>query len=62
MGMMSIWHWLVVLVVLAIIIIPYWRILPRAGIPGWVSLVSIIPGGALVLLWVLAFKRWPGDA
>jgi len=54
-------HWVIVLVVLLAIVIPFWKILPRAGIPAPVALVSLIPFGALILLWVLAFKRWPGD-
>jgi hypothetical protein len=45
-----------------------WRILDKAGFPGWMGLaavlltltgiVSIVP---LVLLWVFAFMRWPRD-
>jgi len=61
MGMFSFWHLLIVLIILGAIIIPFWKILPRAGIPAPVALVSIIPFGALVLLWVLAFKQWPED-
>src|SRR5262249_56183949 len=46
-----------------------WRILEKAGFPGWLGLAatlltltgiaSIVP---LVLLWVFAFMRWPRDA
>lgn len=46
-----------------------WRILEKAGFPGWMGLAatlltltgiaSIVP---LVLLWVFAFMRWPRDA
>ncbi len=61
MGSISIWHWLLVLIVLALIIVPFWKLLPRSGIPAPVALVSIIPFGALILLWVMAFKRWPTD-
>ena len=46
--------WLVVFA--ALLVIPFWRILPRYGIPAWVAVVAIIPLGALVLLWVVAFK------
>ena len=53
---------LMLLIVIALQVIPFWRILPRAGISSWVALVAVVPLGALVLLWVLAFKRWPGDA
>ncbi|QIG46306.1 hypothetical protein G5V57_00140 [Nordella sp. HKS 07] len=54
-------HWVIVLVVLLAIVIPFWKILPRAGIPAPVALVALVPFGALILLWILAFKRWPGD-
>ncbi len=53
---------LVLLLVIALQVIPFWRILPRAGISSWVALIAVIPLGALILLWVMAFKRWPGDA
>ncbi|MEO1490931.1 MAG: hypothetical protein AAFV19_02115 [Pseudomonadota bacterium] len=49
------------LIVAAILVIPFWRILPRAGLPAPVALVAVIPLGAVILLWVLAFKRWPLD-
>ncbi len=61
-GGMSVTHWLIVLIILLAILIPFWKILPRAGIPAPVALVSLIPFGALILLWILAFKRWPGDS
>ncbi len=45
-----------------------WRIVEKAGFPGWTGLAailltltavaSIVP---LVLLWVFAFMRWPRD-
>src|SRR5437899_12519176 len=45
-----------------------WRIVEKAGFPGWAGLAavlltltgiaSIVP---LVLLWVFAFMRWPRD-
>ncbi|MDR9395567.1 hypothetical protein [Roseovarius sp. SYSU LYC5161] len=44
------------LVFAALMIIPFWRLLPKFGIPSWVALVSIIPLGALILLWVMAFR------
>ncbi|WP_296762017.1 hypothetical protein [Sediminimonas sp.] len=40
----------------ALIVIPFWRLLPKFGIPNWVALLSIIPLVALILLWVIAFK------
>ena len=48
--------WVGFLIVAVLLVVPFWRILPRNGIPNWVALVAIIPLGALVLLWVVAFK------
>ncbi len=50
-----------ILIIAVLTVVPFWRILPRAGLPSWVALFSIVPVGALVLLWVMAFRRWPGD-
>ena len=47
---------LLILVVSAIIVVPFWRILPVFGISRWVSLVSVVPPAPLILLWVLAFS------
>ncbi len=47
---------ILMLVFAALTIIPLWRILPQFRIPGWVSLVAIIPFGVIVLLWVMAFR------
>ena len=44
------------LILAALLVVPFWRILPRYGIPNWVAIVAIIPLGALILLWVVAFK------
>ncbi len=45
------------LVMAALLIVPFWRILPRNGIPSWVALFAVIPIVALVLLWIVAFKE-----
>lgn len=62
MGSFSIWHWLIVLVAILITVVPFWKIFPRAGWPAPLSILMIIPLLNVVLLFVLAFKRWPGDA
>lgn len=49
------------LVSAALLVVPFWMLLPRAGItPHW-ALVAAIPLGAIVLLWILAIRRWPDD-
>ena len=55
-------HWFVFAIALASFIIPLWKILPRAGLPPALALVCLVPLGMVVLWWIVAFKRWPGDA
>ena len=40
----------------ALLVIPFWRLLPKFGILNWVAIVAVIPLGALILLWVMAFR------
>lgn len=46
--------WMLILV--ALVIIPFWRLLPQFGIPSWVALLAIFPPAGLILLWVIAFR------
>ncbi len=59
MDSVSIWHWLILAVWLAIFIVPLWRIVSRAGFPGALALLAVIPLLNIVLLWVFAFVKWP---
>ena len=61
MGSFSVFHWLVLAIFAATVTIPFMKILPRAGIPGWVGIFGIVPVVPLVFLWVLALKKWPSD-
>jgi len=55
----SIMHWLVLLIILALMLYPVGRILSRVGLsPIW-AIVSIIPLLNFVALWVFAFMTWP---
>jgi hypothetical protein len=46
--------WMVIMA--ALLVIPFWKILPRSGIPSWVAVFAFIPIVGLILLWVVAFK------
>jgi uncharacterized membrane protein YhaH (DUF805 family) len=47
------------LVAVAVLMIPCWMILKKAGFSPWLALLCIIPSlGTLVLLYVLAFAQW----
>ncbi|AUN95817.1 hypothetical protein [Pseudazoarcus pumilus] len=57
----TIWagHWLWMLVVAIFVVIPVWRICQRAGYPGWMGLLILIPMVSLLFLYFLAFANWP---
>lgn len=44
------------LIMAALLVVPFWKILPRHGIPQWVALLAALPLVALILLWIVAFK------
>jgi hypothetical protein len=48
-----------ILIGIAIVMIPSWFILKKAGFTPWLSLLCLIPSlGVLVLLYILAFADW----
>ena len=62
MGGLSIWHWLIVLVVALLIwafVVVFGRILNRAGYSRWWLLTLFVPILNLIMLWVFAFADWP---
>lgn len=42
-----------------IIVIPFWRIFPKAGYSRWLSLLMVVPVVNLIALYYLAFSSWP---
>lgn len=40
-------------------VMPFWFICKKAGLSPWLSLLMIVPFGALVLPFLLAFIDWP---
>lgn len=45
-------------IVWAIVIVPFWQIFKKAGMTPALSLLMILPLVNLVMLYVLAFSRW----
>jgi hypothetical protein len=43
-------------VVAVLIVVPFWKILPRYGISKYFAILAVIPAIALVMLWIIAFK------
>ena len=58
MGGFSLIHWIILLMVLAIWVIPLYAILGRIGWSRAWALVAFIPPLSIVLLWCIAFGRW----
>jgi len=59
MGGFSIWHWIIILLIFVIYLVPAWRIATKAGYSGALSLLMLVPLVNIVMLWVFAFVRWP---
>jgi len=61
MGGLSLWHWTILLLVSLVWLVPFWRIVAKAGFsPAWV-LLGLVPGLNVLMLWVFAFSRWPSQ-
>jgi hypothetical protein len=43
----------------SLIVLPYWKIFSKAGFPGALSLLMLIPLVNLVAMFYLAFAEWP---
>jgi hypothetical protein len=59
MGSFSLWHWIVILLVILLYGIPMALIIGRTGRSRWWVLAFFVPLVNVVALWVLAFVRWP---
>jgi hypothetical protein len=44
--------------VIPLFIIPFWRIFSRAGFPGVLAILMLIPLVNLIVLYYVAFSRW----
>src|SRR5262249_22571439 len=59
MGGLSLWHGLILLIMLSVFAIPLLMIIKKAGYSRWFALLAFIPLVSLVALWVFAFSDWP---
>ena len=59
MGALSIWHIILLALILGLFIYPISKILGRAGWNPWLALLWLIPGLNIVMLWVFALGNWP---
>jgi hypothetical protein len=47
-----------VLVFIAVAVVPYWKILEKAGFSPALSLLMIVPLANIILLYYVAFAEW----
>lgn len=56
------WHLLILFfflpVFLVVAILPYWQIFKKAGFAPALSLLIVVPGVNLIVLYVIAFSDW----
>lgn len=51
------WLWMVVWA--AVVVVPFWRICEKAGYPGVLSLLILVPLVNIGFLYYLGFAKWP---
>ena len=49
------------LIMLILIILPFWFIFSKAGYSKWLGLLMVVPIVNIVLLYYLAFSTWPSQ-
>ena len=49
----------ILLVILAITILPFWKIFSKAGYSGAWSLLMLVPLVNVLAIWIFAFSDWP---
>ena len=54
---MFLFLWLII--VGLIIVLPFWKIFTKAGFPGPLAILMIIPLVNIVMIFFLAFAEWP---
>jgi len=52
-------HLLVILVVVLVMVLPYWKIFKKAGFAPALSLLMLVPLVNIIMLFFLAFSEWP---
>ena len=58
-GATSVWQVIVIVLCIALIVLPFWRIFTKAGYSGAWSLLMLIPLVNVIVFYVFAFSSWP---
>jgi len=52
------WHMILLLFISGFYIVPFWQIFKKAGFPGALCLLMLLPVVNVILLYVVAFSKW----
>jgi hypothetical protein len=58
-GLFQSTHLLLIAIICFVVLIPFWQIFKKAGFSPWLSLLTMIPLAGLIVLYYVAFARWP---
>jgi len=61
-GIFQPWHLLLLAVIGFVVLLPFWHIFKKAGFSPWLSLLMMIPFVGWLLLYYLAFAKWPTNS
>lgn len=50
---------LIMLLMAVVLVVPFWFIFSKAGYSKWLSIFMVVPLVNVVLLYFLAFSKWP---
>jgi len=54
----SIWHIVILLALVILTILPFWKIFSEAGFSPWLSLLMLVPIINFLVLYYVAFAKW----
>ena len=60
MGSFSIWHWVIVLLLLLPLYF-FSRAVAKAGFSSWWAVLALVPIVNVIMLWVFAYAKWPAQ-
>ena len=52
-------EFIIMIIIGVVIVLPNWKIFSKAGFPGWLSFIMIIPIANILLEYYFAFSKWP---
>ena len=59
MGLFRPIHLVFILVIVLVMVVPYWKIFKKAGFAPALSLLMLVPMLNFIMLFFLAFAEWP---